>query len=900
MATDLERLVVQLSADIKGYQNALNRAQGITNRQARAIESRFAKMNSNINASFKGLLTGSVAGIGAALGTREIAQYADAWTEAGNKINAAATSAGVQARSLSQLKDGANEARTAFGDYVDLYARLIRSASGVAKNEQEIADATNIVSKAFKAGGASAAEAAGGILQLGQALASGVLNGDELSSIRTNAPILAQAIATEFKVSIGELKQLGAEGKLTSDRVFKAILNAQKPIEAQFAATNATIGDAFTRLKNQMMEYVGGSDSAFGASAKLNEALGLLSNNIGAVADAAIIMAGAFLVNYAGNAANAAVAATYKMVAAHTAQRVASVESARTALASAQAIQATAAANLQYAQTALVAARNGAAMGLSVQQASRAMVVAQSSMAAANARVIAAQSATTAAIAATGVAATTTAGAMRLLSGALALVGGPAGAALLAAYAIYQLYDAQSDAERAAKVHGEAVNELKFQIDNLDYANSAAVASTRTKIASDVEAAKAALERAKAEQSLAASIVRDEVNPAMRNYPSPDATDVENTVSQNPVVKERQQLIDQLDKQLKDLEGINAQFESYASGKAKPTRDTTGFGAGVGAGGSGKSAAGRTRADEYAREVEQITKRTAALKAETEAQAGLNPLINDYGYTLEFARAKQDLLTAAQQAGVKITPELTKSIEGLAAGYANAVVASEQLAEKQDEIRQRAEEAMATAKDVTRGIIDGFVEGASAADILADSLKKIGNALIDDVLNSIFKVNNAAGGGGGFLSGLFSLFGGGKSSFPSAPGGLFAEGGYTGDGGKYQPAGVVHKGEYVFDKAAVKAAGGPAALEAMRRNLKGYANGGAVGVSVPSVPSLKSLGGNGQAPVSVNYAPVIDARGADAEAVARLEKVVAKQAAELQGRIEAGVRSAQKRNVKLG
>lgn len=464
------------------------------------------------------------------------------------------------------------------------------------------------------------------------------------------------------------------------------------------------------------------------------------------------------------------------------------------------------------------------------------------------------------------------------------------------------MYDANTDAERAAKAHGEAVNELKFQIENLDYANSAAVASTRTKIASDVEAAKAALERAKAEQALAASLVREEVSPSMSLYPSPGATDVENTVSQSPVVKERQQLIDQLDKQLKDLEGINSQFESYASGKAKPTRDTTGFGAGIGAAASaGKSSgSGKTRADEYAREVEQITKRTAALKVETEAQAGLNPLINDYGFAVEFARAKQDLLTAAQEAGVKITPELTKSIEGLAAGYANAVVASEQLAEKQDEIRQRAEEAMATAKDVTRGIIDGFVEGASAADILADSLKKIGNALIDDVLNSIFKVNNAAGGGGGFLSSLFGgLFGGGASKYAGLSGGLFAEGGYTGDGGKYQPAGVVHKGEYVFDQAAVKAAGGPAAMEAMRRGLKGYANGGPVGISVPSVPSLRSMSAQ-SAGIVVNFNPVVDNRGASVEAVARQEKALAKMQGELQSRVEAAVRSAQKRNVKLG
>ncbi len=816
MATDLERLVVQLSADIKGYERALARAQGATFRQARAIENRFAKMNSNINASFRNVLSGSVAGIGGVLGTREIGQYADAWTEAGNKIRAAATSAGVQARSLTQLKDGANEARTAFGDYVDLYARLIRSASGVAQSEQEIATATDIVSKAFKAGGASAQEQAAGILQLGQALGSGVLQGDELRSLRENAPILAQAIADEFKTTIAGLKQLGADGELVSVRVFKAILNAQKPIEAQFKATNATIADSFTRLNNEFTAYIGLADSSNGASAKLVEALNALANNFSQTADAVVAFSAVLIGAFTGRAIAGAVVGLGQAVASLGAF--------------------------------LAALRVGAVTAAA-------------------------------------------------FSSALGPIGLLAGAA---ATAIFLMYDANSDAERAAKAHGEAVSELKFQIENLDYANSAAVASTRTKIASDVEAAKAALERAKAEQALAASLVREEVSPSMSLYPSPGATDVENTVSQNPVVKGRQQLIDQLDKQLKDLEGINTQFESYASGKAKPTRDTTGFGAGVGAGAASGGKTKKPKESEYAREVEQIQKRTAALQAETAAQAGLNPLINDYGYTLEFARAKQDLLTAAQEAGVKITPELTASIDDLATGYANAVVASEQLAEKQDEIRQRAEEAMATAKDVTRGIIDGFVEGASAADILADSLKKIGNALIDDVLNSIFKVNNAAGGGEGFLSSLFGgLFGGGASKYAGLSGGLFAEGGYTGDGGKYQPAGVVHKGEYVFDQAAVKAAGGPAAMEAMRRNLKGYANGGPVGISVPSVPSLRSMSAQ-SAGVVVNFNPVVDNRGASVEAVARQEKALAKMQGELQSRVEAAVRSAQKRNVKLG
>jgi len=290
----------------------------------------------------------------------------------------------------------------------------------------------------------------------------------------------------------------------------------------------------------------------------------------------------------------------------------------------------------------------------------------------------------------------------------------------------------------------------------------------------------------------------------------------------------------------------------------------------------GKSS--KKRADEYAREVEQITKRTAALRAETEAQASLNPLLNDYGFTLEFARAKQDLLTAAQEAGVKITPELTASIEQLAAGYANAVVASEQLAEKQDEIRQRAEEAMATAKDATRGIIDGFVEGASAADILADSLKKIGDALLDDVLSIIFKVNNAAGGGGGgLLSSIFGgLFGGGgKGGVSGVP--MYAKGTNS------ARAGLAIVGEE--GPEVVKFGGG----EKVVPNHK---------LTAPSLPSMKSFGRGGS---SVNLSPSynIDARGADAAAVARIQAGLEKTNANLKANIIETIRKSQTGNVKL-
>lgn len=169
----------------------------------------------------------------------------------------------------------------------------------------------------------------------------------------------------------------------------------------------------------------------------------------------------------------------------------------------------------------------------------------------------------------------------------------------------------------------------------------------------------------------------------------------------------------------------------------------------------------KSKRDEWQRETDQIKERTLVLREITAAQEGVNPLIEDYGYAVEKAQAKQELLNAAMGANREITPALEKEIEGLAEAYASAVVASEQLREKQEAIRQAAEEALALGKDTVSGLIDGFIEGADAADILANSLKKIGNALIDDVLNNIFRIQSAGSGSGGLLNGILSLFGGG-------------------------------------------------------------------------------------------------------------------------------------------
>lgn len=295
---DLARLIVTLEATTTRYSNELRKAQQQTNNTATGIERRLTSMSTRIDKTFANLgnrlasnITGPLAGVGAALSTREIIRYADAWTEATNSIAASSDITGIQGRSLQDLRTLADESRAGFTETVKLYTRIQRSAGAVANSEEELARATSIVNKAFKAGGAASSEMAAGILQLSQGLGSGYLQGDELRSVRENAPVLAKVIADYFGVTIAGLKELGSEGKLTSDLVFKAILSGEAQIASAFAKTNATISDGFTRVKNALIEYIGSADQSSGVTVALNAGLNALADNIETVGDGVLKLA---------------------------------------------------------------------------------------------------------------------------------------------------------------------------------------------------------------------------------------------------------------------------------------------------------------------------------------------------------------------------------------------------------------------------------------------------------------------------------------------------------------------------------------------------------------------------------------------------------------------------------
>lgn len=295
-----------------------------------------------------------------------------------------------------------------------------------------------------------------------------------------------------------------------------------------------------------------------------------------------------------------------------------------------------------------------------------------------------------------------------------------------------------------------------------------------------------------------------------------------------------------------------------------------------------------------AKDKEAKARDRAAAAAQREADS-VRKLISD----LEFERSligmsavDREKAIAMREAGTAATDAQREKIGALTEAIYRETEAWENAQLVMAEINS-------AAREFTGTLIDGMLEGAKATEVLGNALKNLGSRLLNSGLDSLFNIGGSGGGLGGLFGGLFS---GSKGSFPSAPGGLYSEGGYTGAGGKYEPAGTVHKGEYVFDADAVRKAGGPRALEAMRKRLKGgYADGGSVAtpsITSASVPApVKAANDN-----SSSFAPTynIDARGADAGAVARIQASLDKTNREMQGRIEAGVRSAQKRNVKLG
>lgn len=148
----------------------------------------------------------------------------------------------------------ANDTRTGYAETVDLMSKL--TMSGAFDSTQDVASITESINKAIRIGGGTDEMNKSAMLQLSQALGSGVLQGDELRSLSENAPYMMKVLADGLGVARGELKQMGADGELTTDVVIQAFENQRGVINSTFENIPRTWGDVTTKLGNSWANFM--------------------------------------------------------------------------------------------------------------------------------------------------------------------------------------------------------------------------------------------------------------------------------------------------------------------------------------------------------------------------------------------------------------------------------------------------------------------------------------------------------------------------------------------------------------------------------------------------------------------------------------------------------------------
>lgn len=336
--------------------------------------------------------------IGVGLGVRELVEVADKYKNLQARLRLAVTSQEEYNRADAALFEIAQKNRAPLEETVTLYARLAPSMQALGRSQADVLAATDAIGQAVSLSGASSEAAAGALLQLGQAFASGQLRGEEFNSVIEQTPRLAQAIADGMGVPLGSLRKLAEDGKITPKALLDALLKQRGRLAEEYASLPDTVSGALTRLKNAFLRAFGERDTNSGLTAGLAQALQLVAQHLELLID----LAGVVLVAAFGRMAGAFATS----VAAARAEAAARLVNLRT-------LEAEALARVRLADAALAQARaQGLATSALVADAAKARLQAT-----------AAAGAVTQAVASTSLFARTAG----LLRGALALLGGPIG-----------------------------------------------------------------------------------------------------------------------------------------------------------------------------------------------------------------------------------------------------------------------------------------------------------------------------------------------------------------------------------------------------------------------------------------------------------------------------------------
>lgn len=203
-----------------------------------------AKSASGAERSFSSLSRVATA-LTEALSVQQVAHYADSWTTLNNKLANSIRTGENLAQITQRVFDITQSTRSSLNATASLYARLKRATRDYGTSTEDVARLTTIINQSFVVSGATAQEAENAIIQLSQSLASGALRGGEFNSVNEQGNRLIVALADSMEVSIGQMRNMAAQGKLITDVVVNGLLSQGNMIGKEFTNTTQTIGQVF-------------------------------------------------------------------------------------------------------------------------------------------------------------------------------------------------------------------------------------------------------------------------------------------------------------------------------------------------------------------------------------------------------------------------------------------------------------------------------------------------------------------------------------------------------------------------------------------------------------------------------------------------------------------------------
>lgn len=253
--------------------------------------------------------------VGVIAAVRELGIMADAVTNAENRLKLVTTSTAQLNEVMGELFNIAKRTRSGFEATATIFSRTALSVKNLGLTQRETLAFTESLNQAIILSGVKAQEANAGLIQLSQGLASGTLRGDELRSVLEQLPKVADVIAVQMRVTRGELRLLGEQGKISAKNVIDAFKNASEELKKAFAETVPTIGQGFQVLRTGLIQFVSEIDDSIKASERLARGMIFLADNLALVGDAAFITGAAL----AGPLAKVGIGAVIRAIGALTA-----------------------------------------------------------------------------------------------------------------------------------------------------------------------------------------------------------------------------------------------------------------------------------------------------------------------------------------------------------------------------------------------------------------------------------------------------------------------------------------------------------------------------------------------------------------------------------------------------